>query len=101
MENSNNCKHCGSCCIVDTINIVKKDDIKRWEKEGRRDILEHVRMAGDVPIGFKKSKCPFYDNTKNKRCSIEETKPEVCKRFPLDKKHARLYTNGRCKMNKK
>ena len=38
---SRKCKRCGSCClqIGDIINI-SEDDIKRWVKEGRSDILQ-------------------------------------------------------------
>ena len=97
------CRHCGACCEVDTHNIVTLLDISRWKREGREDILKHVKLVdGIFPAGFKEDKCPFYDKSKEKnRCLIEETKPYVCRRFPLNKKHAISYTSGKCKIEKK
>ena len=89
------CLHCGACCTVDT-DIVKQSDVDRWKAEGRGDILKHVKWICDFPAGFKEEKCPFYDETREKRCLIEDTKPDVCRKFPLNKKHAKGYTNGKC-----
>lgn len=86
MENL--CKHCGSCCQVDT-NIIKPSDIRRWKAEGREDILKHVK---DFRVGFKEDKCPFYE----KGCLIEDTKPIDCRNFPLSKQHAMDFTKGKC-----
>ena len=92
------CQHCGACCKVDT-NILALSDIKRWKREGREDILKHVRIvSGYYPAGFKEEKCPFYDETKEMKCLIEDTKPAVCRQFPLNKKHAMSYTKGKCEI---
>ena len=97
----NKCKHCGVCCEVDT-NVITLPDIRRWKKEGREDILKHVRMVDWFPAGFKEDKCPFYDKEKEKGCLIEDTKPDVCKQFPLSKRHAFDYTDRKCEIfNKK
>lgn len=37
------CNRCGNCCHVDVAAYVSLDDIERWEKEGRHDIIAHVR----------------------------------------------------------
>ncbi len=89
------CLHCGACCTVDT-DIVKPSDVERWKAEGRRDILNKIKMVGDFPAGFKEDKCPFYDKNLEKGCLIEDTKPLVCRNFPLNKKHAMGYTKGKC-----
>jgi Fe-S-cluster containining protein len=42
------CKRCGKCCegveLVGTIQATKEDLI-RWKKEGRKDILKHVFIS--------------------------------------------------------
>lgn len=93
------CQHCGYCCQVDTERITTLLDISRWKREKRKDILDHVKMVdGIFPAGFKEDKCPFYDDSKEMKCLIEDTKPYVCRRFPLNKKHAMSYTNGKCEI---
>lgn len=37
------CRRCGNCCHLDVAAYVAQEDIQRWEKEGRDDILGHVR----------------------------------------------------------
>jgi hypothetical protein len=36
------CRRCGNCCHVDVTAYVSLEDIQRWEKEGRHDIIAHV-----------------------------------------------------------
>jgi len=90
MENL--CKHCGACCTVDTY-IINPPDIKRWEAEGREDILKHV-----VHMKFKEDKCPFYHKESEKGCLIEDTKPIDCRNFPLNEKLAMSFTKGKCEI---
>jgi len=37
------CRRCGNCCHVDVTAYVTIEDVQRWEREGRQDILDHVR----------------------------------------------------------
>jgi Fe-S-cluster containining protein len=41
------CHRCGACCHVDVVAYVTREDVERWEKEGRSDIIAHLR-AYDV-----------------------------------------------------
>lgn len=36
------CQRCGNCCHVDVAAYVTLQDMRRWEDEGRRDIIDHV-----------------------------------------------------------
>ncbi len=40
------CRRCGNCCHVDVAAYVVLEDIQRWQREGRGDILAHVRDNG-------------------------------------------------------
>jgi Fe-S-cluster containining protein len=67
---------------------VVKEDLERWETQGRYDIISHVQngyiiWAGDriiSPIsGSDLSVCPFLEiDNDTCRCSIYETRPGVC-----------------------
>ena len=46
------CRRCGKCCLADFIAYVHPEDLARWRREGRRDILgvidrEHAVWMGD------------------------------------------------------
>lgn len=86
------CVQCGNCCK--TFDIVPTDeDVRRWRTEGHNDIIEWVYDAGDdlvhdyiflgdLETGF----CPFLSfNGTVYECKIHETKPEMCKNWPLNK----------------
>jgi len=62
------CRRCGRCCYVHLIAYVTEEDLRRWQQEGRRDILTvlergHVAWAGDrilsMDRGFFSHVCPF------------------------------------------
>jgi len=99
------CKRCGKCCIEEGGEIYATlDDALRWRKQGRRDILRY--LAGwnyhanfdvekwgvadldlwfDPITGDELFQCPFLKKMKNQnkyRCTIHETKPEICREFP-------------------
>lgn len=62
---------------------VSKDDVDRWEKEGRSDILEHIRQRvidgrTIYEVRSPGKSCVFL---KEGWCSIHETKPIVCRNF--------------------
>lgn len=69
---------------------VTQEDIARWEKEGRHDIIDHldnhsVFWAGDQvfnKFGRKVTTC-FYLNWNGSCffCEIYETRPMVCRNY--------------------
>lgn len=94
------CHRCGWCCKHKRINITYSD-IKRWEKEGRWDILKEVSFVDyskhpnpDIrkTTGFYFAKtckptsehpCPFLSmNDGLATCTIYETRPLVCRNNP-------------------
>lgn len=86
---------CGLCCRNTkwASNLSTRlcwEDIERWKKEKREDILQNVLifegLGGDFLTEEGKffSACPFLKEEAGKCfCSIHETKPLVCKVFPL------------------
>ena len=90
------CLRCGRCCKRTkwTTHIDSRlvwEDIERWRKEGRDDILKYVYvfegLGGDFfdKKTFKRFlKCPFLKKEgKIYSCTIHETKPRACKLFPF------------------
>jgi Fe-S-cluster containining protein len=121
------CLRCGRCCkVAGEVLHITQNDVDRWEREGRKDILEKlflVRMScsncniewpphvgENCPECGKVSKsgvyywldprmpknwlaqlmgspkCPFLKKIWNKDeylCGINETKPEICREFPV------------------
>ena len=84
------CNRCGKCCITNMYAYVVKQDIERWEAQGRHDIISHVQSgyivwAGDRIVsssGEDMSHCPFLKTSKGLcSCSIYETRPGVCINF--------------------
>ncbi|HOP86678.1 MAG TPA: YkgJ family cysteine cluster protein [Syntrophorhabdaceae bacterium] len=88
------CLRCGNCCHVDVAAYVTLDDIKRWEKEGRYDILDHIR-AYDVTWTKDRIINEYGKHIKNCRmscvylqwdglktsCQIYETRTNVCSSY--------------------
>jgi Fe-S-cluster containining protein len=101
------CKQCGHCCLhlcVSTTGTVGEEDISRWEKEGRFDILRWVNIFnpksddrfGDIWIDTKimdeVNRCPFLRKVRNQnkyRCLIQNTKPWICRQYPEDEEFAK------------
>ena len=84
------CLRCGSCCHVDMFAYITPDDIRRWEREGRHDILEHMRdhgitWAGDIIVssaGTRLKSCAFLNwDGASFSCSIYTTRPAVCRDY--------------------
>ena len=83
------CERCGKCCVeyIGTFGATK-EDILRWRKEGRDDILAYVCFMGDDwgDLFFHPEtgeeihdRCPFLRKIRNKNeyeCMIEETKSD-------------------------
>jgi Fe-S-cluster containining protein len=98
------CQQCGECCrTLDYHNEISKEDVNRWKRLERVDILEWVGV-------FKKSNqgtayriwikpgtrefadiCPFLQKkpTENRWiCQIHDVKPRICRQYPVSRKHA-------------
>lgn len=75
--------------MADMIADAGADDLARWKREGRDDILRACRDAlwvGDhvlsVTTGMSIHDCPFLDFREGKfACTIYETRPRVCRDF--------------------
>lgn len=83
------CHRCGMCCIILWGSFeATQNDLKRWRREGRDDILKHVTMRTDGASEwgeFTTKACPFLRKLDGKYlCSIHETKPEHCRNYPVD-----------------
>ncbi len=92
------CQQCGLCCTKYSGGLTAKaQDIVRWRREGREDILKHVFifesggeiMGGDIWLnprtGRKMGACPFLKKRGGKSvCLIHDTKPGVCRKYPFN-----------------
>ncbi|RMF91626.1 MAG: YkgJ family cysteine cluster protein [Methanobacteriota archaeon] len=102
------CRRCGKCCKERwEITVDFHEDILRWIRERRFDILKHVVInpkfllnpgyyhnrvqwiidTGHVLFGDVAHRCPFLEEATGDfpaRCRIHETRPQVCRRFPYD-----------------
>jgi Fe-S-cluster containining protein len=89
------CTRCGKCCTnPDYMGTLQAtgEDMKRWIREGRDDILAWIYVLtpsiGDLWIsprtGEDASRCPFVRKDANRptyRCTIYETRPQVCRDY--------------------
>ena len=99
------CRQCGNCCLNLTgvfQACASEADIRRWEVEGRDDILAWVdRIAlGDQTVydiwinprtGDDVSRCPWLRKvrgTDTYMCRIHAVKPDHCRRYPVSREHA-------------
>ena len=75
--------------MADMIADADAEDLERWRREGRDDILQRYRDArwvGDhfvsVTTGMTIHDCPFLDFRESSfACTIYETRPRVCREF--------------------
>lgn len=90
------CVRCGRCCLKYGNTLQASDeDVARWKKEGREDILAWVGPFGDLWINNSShkeaSRCPWLRKLPGKKqylCRIHETKPEICATYPVTRKQA-------------
>jgi hypothetical protein len=91
---NNPCWPCANCC-TNVIIRIKAEEINRWKDENRYDILlclEEITEGAVFVIRKKNGECIFLTE---KGCSIHSTRPEVCRKFPMSKKHAEGFN---CKL---
>lgn len=85
------CMRCGRCCLADMPACASDEDIDRWRRQGRDDIL-HVMdtmaavWAGDHFVSSHNGRyihtCPFLEwEGELFSCSIYETRPGVCAEY--------------------
>ena len=95
-----NCSRCGECCTpLLPITLKEYFVIKEYIKEHNIEPFNHIKLDGIHVL------CPFY-NSDEKKCSIYEVRPEVCRRFicSLDNKTIsknRTYFDNRADINGK
>jgi Fe-S-cluster containining protein len=85
------CSRCGKCCLADMIAYVTSEDLNRWKKENRQDILHIIENEQAVWMGdhFVSSRtgrpiygCPFLEVKDDLfTCSIYGTRPGVCRDY--------------------
>lgn len=114
-SNTFKCKCCGRCCLRYGHEMYATEkDIQLWRKEGRQDILEWVDMVTvgkgivvsyDLWINQRTDepafRCPFLRKVRNKpcyTCRIYDVRPEVCRKYPVNEKHA---SENKCRGYKK
>jgi Fe-S-cluster containining protein len=89
------CRRCGECCLTLGSGIqASPSDVERWIREGRQEVLRYLRMEeakgelitdGTLEIGDEHGRCVFLIRDHNAyACAIHETKPEVCREYPLN-----------------
>lgn len=78
------CNHCGACCKESSPIFIHKDEINAlamFNPDLKSEILqnrlykEHYQFREDKP-------CKFY-NLDEKRCKIYDSRPQVCRNYPL------------------
>lgn len=99
------CARCGKCCLADMIAYVTSEDMDRWIREGRTDILhiienEQAVWLGDHFISSRTGRpiygCPFLEMPDELfSCSIHETRPGVCRKYePASSEICPLWKKG-------
>lgn len=93
-----NCTRCGKCCTNASYMLslfATADDVARWRREGRDDILRYAAVLGprgsadlwiDPASGKELPRCPFLKRPRagggKYSCSIHQTRPDVCRGYP-------------------
>lgn len=96
------CRQCGACCQrLGYEDDCFEEDVRRWEFLGRTDILAWVardeapgrpyRIWIDPVTGRAADGCPWLKRSGSRSvCAIQDVKPEVCRQYPLTRKHAAM-----------
>lgn len=85
------CLRCGKCCLANFTAYTTDEDLIRWRREDRREILQviahsHLIWVGDHMIsaedGHYAQGCPFLLADGSRwLCSIYDTRPQVCRAY--------------------
>lgn len=91
------CTNCGKCCTNPEFMLTlgaSGDDVKRWRREKRRDILRFAYVLGSPQDPYadlwidersrERECCPFVRKAQGENrylCRIYETRPQVCRDY--------------------
>jgi Fe-S-cluster containining protein len=103
------CTRCGKCCTnIEFMGNLSatEEDVRRWDDQGRWDIMRYVSVLPPLPPWFPKGtgaafpyadlwvdtennddeklRCPFVRKDRNQntyRCTIYEIRPQVCRDY--------------------
>ena len=70
------CTCCGNCCRF-KVTPLKRSDVKRLEDAGLRYFYE---TRGELRLKRVNGRCIFL---KDDRCTVHESRPQVCRDFPF------------------
>ncbi len=94
------CQGCGLCCELYGHRLrATPEDLERWQREGRADLLARVGEGGviwcDPVTGERLEDCPFLarEGPDRARCRIHATKPRICREYPTPA-HGRRCVRG-------
>lgn len=89
VKTDSRCACCGSCCEYFGGHLHASDhDMERWRREGREDLLCRVNRLGWIWVDPETKelleRCPFIARISEQQsiCSIQETKPDICRAYP-------------------
>ncbi|NIQ94442.1 MAG: YkgJ family cysteine cluster protein [Desulfuromonadales bacterium] len=84
-----NCLACGECCRQFSWHLkASENDLERWRRLGRNDLLERVNRLGwiwvDPVTAERLPVCPFLEEIEPDTaiCSIHAIKPDICRAYP-------------------
>lgn len=91
-----NCLRCGECCIGGGEGVfLNPDDVDRLSMAMRISKRQFKDKFTFVTEGkrFLPFPCPFYDSNSH-LCTVYQSRPGVCRRFPLFPSPKRLYRSS-------
>jgi Fe-S-cluster containining protein len=90
------CTQCGRCCTNPRFMggmEASSEDLDRWRREGRYDILQYAGILGSFAdlwisprTNNEMNRCPFVRKRRNLPiydCTIYDTRPQICREYPL------------------
>lgn len=80
------CQRCGDCCRERWGIYVTEEDLRRWMKEKRYDIISEIApviRTGKTRFGIMATPEGCIYLTENNMCEIHDTKPETCRIYPF------------------
>ena len=89
MNNLTKCDQCGGKCCCDLIDVYPTDDL--WNKpEFLKDAPEGLSFKKAIKTN-ESGMCMFLESGK---CTIYDTRPQVCRRFKVDSECCNKFFNN-------